>query len=132
MMVWWAPRRAAAPRPATHDMEAGPAARPGAEEATGLLKRASLSIAAARPGDGEEPARSDAVGAAVAATLWWGNTQLGALYNTRVVTYSKIYGSLGAVPLFLLGVFVNFHGSGYSSESGSKTEETQPVRHKET
>jgi membrane protein len=39
--------------------------------------------------------RSAAVGAAVAATLWWGNSQLGALYNTRVVTYSKIYGSLG-------------------------------------
>jgi len=52
--------------------------------------------------------RSAAVGAAVAATLWWGNTQLGALYNTRVVTYSKIYGSLGAVPLFLLGLYFSW------------------------
>ncbi len=52
--------------------------------------------------------RAAAVGAAVAATLWWGNTQLGALYNTRVVTYSKIYGSLGAVPLFLLGLYFSW------------------------
>jgi membrane protein len=52
--------------------------------------------------------RSAAVGAAVAATLWWGNSQLGALYNTRVVTYSKIYGSLGAVPLFLLGLYFSW------------------------
>lgn len=52
--------------------------------------------------------RAAAMGAAVAATLWWGNTQLGALYNTRVVTYSKIYGSLGAVPLFLLGLYLSW------------------------
>ena len=52
--------------------------------------------------------KAAAVGAAVAATLWWGNTQLGALYNTRVVTYSKIYGSLGAVPLFLLGLYFSW------------------------
>ncbi len=52
--------------------------------------------------------RAAAVGAAVAASLWWGNTQLGALYNTRVVTYSKIYGSLGVVPLFLLGLYFSW------------------------
>ncbi len=52
--------------------------------------------------------KAAAVGAAVAATLWWANTQLGALYNTRVVTYSKIYGSLGAVPLFLLGLYFSW------------------------
>jgi membrane protein len=53
-------------------------------------------------------ARSAAVGALVAAALWWANSQLGAFYNTRVVAYSKIYGSLGAVPLFLLGLYFSW------------------------
>lgn len=52
--------------------------------------------------------RAASVGAVVAACLWWGNTELGALYNTRVVTYSKIYGLLGAVPLFLLGLYFSW------------------------
>jgi len=52
--------------------------------------------------------RAAAIGAAVAATLWWANTQLGALYNTRVVTYTEIYGLLGAVPLFLLGLYFSW------------------------
>ncbi len=53
-------------------------------------------------------ARSAAIGALVAAGLWWANSQLGAFYNTRVVGYSKIYGSLGAVPLFLLGLYFSW------------------------
>lgn len=48
------------------------------------------------------------VGGVVAAMLWWANNKLGALYNTRVVTYSKIYGSLGAVPLFLAGLYFSW------------------------
>ncbi len=48
------------------------------------------------------------VGGAVAGLLWWLNNRLGALYNTRVVTYSKIYGSLGAVPLFLVGLYFSW------------------------
>ena len=53
-------------------------------------------------------AKAALVGAAVAAALWWGNTQLSAFYNTRVVTYSTIYGSLGAVPLFLIGLYFSW------------------------
>jgi membrane protein len=48
------------------------------------------------------------VGGIVAALLWWGNNKLGAMYNTRVLTYSKIYGSLGAVPLFLAGMYLSW------------------------
>lgn len=48
------------------------------------------------------------VGGLVAAILWWANNKLGALYNTRVVTYSKIYGSLGAIPLFLAGLYFSW------------------------
>lgn len=52
--------------------------------------------------------RAAIVGGGVAALLWWGNHKLGALYNTQVVTHSKIYGSLGAVPLFLVGLYVSW------------------------
>lgn len=45
------------------------------------------------------------MGGLVAGFLWWLNNRLGVFYNTRVITYSKIYGSLGAVPLFLLGLY---------------------------
>ncbi len=48
------------------------------------------------------------VGGAVAGILWWLNNRLGALYNTKVVMYSKIYGSLGVVPLFLVGMYFSW------------------------
>lgn len=48
------------------------------------------------------------IGGLVAGFLWWFNSKLGALYNTKVVTYSKIYGSLGAVPLFLIGLYLSW------------------------
>lgn len=48
------------------------------------------------------------IGGLVAAILWWLNNRLGALYNTKVVTYSKIYGSLGAIPLFLIGLYLSW------------------------
>jgi membrane protein len=48
------------------------------------------------------------MGGLVAGILWWLNNRLGVLYNTKVVTYSKIYGSLGAVPLFLLGLYFSW------------------------
>lgn len=53
-------------------------------------------------------AKAALVGAAVAALLWWGNSQLSALYNTRVLAYSSIYGSIGAVPLFLFGLYFSW------------------------
>jgi membrane protein len=48
------------------------------------------------------------VGGVVAAVLWTLNGRLSALYNTRVVTYNAIYGSLGLVPLFLLGMYLSW------------------------
>jgi membrane protein len=48
------------------------------------------------------------IGGLVAGILWWLNNRLGVLYNTKVVTYSKIYGSLGAIPLFLLGLYFSW------------------------
>ncbi len=79
---------------------------------TALLPIATLTVAFGlfyllMPNTRVDP-RAAAVGAAVAAGLWWGNTQLGALYNTRVVTYSKIYGLLGVVPLFLFGLYFSW------------------------
>lgn len=79
---------------------------------TALLPLATLAIAFGlfyilMPNTKVEP-KSALVGASVAAGLWWMNTQLGAIYNTRVVTYSKIYGSLGAVPLFLIGLYFSW------------------------
>jgi membrane protein len=46
-----------------------------------------------------------AVGGLVAAGLWTLNGHLAALYNSRVVTYNAIYGSLGIIPLFLVGMY---------------------------
>ncbi|HTI68790.1 MAG TPA: YhjD/YihY/BrkB family envelope integrity protein [Candidatus Limnocylindria bacterium] len=48
------------------------------------------------------------VGGVVAAVLWYANNQMSVIYNTKVVTYSKIYGSLGAVPLFLVGLYFSW------------------------
>ncbi len=48
------------------------------------------------------------VGAAVAAGLWWLNNQAANLYNSKVVMYSKIYGSLGILPLFLAGLYLSW------------------------
>lgn len=48
------------------------------------------------------------VGGTVAAVLWTANGRLSAFYNTRVVTYNAIYGSLGLVPLFLLGMYLSW------------------------
>lgn len=45
------------------------------------------------------------VGGVVAAILWHLNNSLSALYVSRVVTNSKIYGSLGLVPVFMIGLY---------------------------
>ena len=45
------------------------------------------------------------VGGLVSAGLWTLNGHLAALYNSRVVTYNAIYGSLGILPLFLVGMY---------------------------
>lgn len=45
------------------------------------------------------------VGGAVASALWTINNQLSSLYHSKVLTYNAIYGSLGALPIFLVGVY---------------------------
>lgn len=47
-------------------------------------------------------------GAVVAAALWWINNQASTFYNSNVITYSKIYGSLGILPLFLAGLYLSW------------------------
>ena len=48
------------------------------------------------------------VGGTVAGTLWYVNNLLGYLYVSRVVTNSMIYGSLGLVPVFMLGLYFSW------------------------
>ena len=48
------------------------------------------------------------VGGAVAGTLWHLNNVFGFLYVSRVVTNSKIYGSLGLVPVFMIGIYFSW------------------------
>lgn len=48
------------------------------------------------------------VGGMVAGTLWYLNNVFGFLYVSRVVTNSKIYGSLGLVPVFMAGLYLSW------------------------
>lgn len=48
------------------------------------------------------------IGGIVGGTLWQLNSLLNTMYVSRVVTYSKIYGSLGIVPVFLLGLYFSW------------------------
>jgi membrane protein len=48
------------------------------------------------------------IGGIVGATLWHLNNVFGFLYATRVVTYSKMYGSLGLVPVFMVGLYLSW------------------------
>ncbi len=48
------------------------------------------------------------VGGAVAALLWGLNNQLSVLYFGQVVRNSKIYGSLGILPVFLVGLYLSW------------------------
>ncbi|MGD0017560.1 MAG: YhjD/YihY/BrkB family envelope integrity protein [Verrucomicrobiia bacterium] len=48
------------------------------------------------------------IGGIVGGTLWQLNSLLNTMYLSRVVTYSKIYGALGILPVFLLGVYFSW------------------------
>jgi membrane protein len=48
------------------------------------------------------------IGGAVAGSLWHLNNVFGFLYVSRVVTNSKIYGSLGLVPVFMAGLYFSW------------------------
>ena len=49
--------------------------------------------------------RAALVGAIVSGTVWHVNNLFGFLYVSRVVSNSRIYGSLGLVPVFMAGVY---------------------------
>ena len=48
------------------------------------------------------------VGGIVGGTVWHVNNLFGFLYVSRVVSNSKIYGSLGLIPVFMLGVYFSW------------------------
>jgi membrane protein len=49
-----------------------------------------------------------AIGGLVGGTLWQLNSLLNTMYVSRVVTYSKIYGALGIIPVFLVGLYFSW------------------------
>src|SRR5205823_15073927 len=49
--------------------------------------------------------RAGLVGGLVAGVLWHLNNAISVLYVSRVVSNSKIYGSLGLVPVFMIGLY---------------------------
>jgi membrane protein len=54
------------------------------------------------------PLRYASIGGVVAGTLWVGAQSLYAFYASSAITYSAIYGSLGAIPLFILWIYVSW------------------------
>ncbi len=48
------------------------------------------------------------IGGMVAGSLWHLNNVFGFLYASRVVSYSKVYGSLGLVPVFMAGLYFSW------------------------
>lgn len=48
------------------------------------------------------------IGGIVGGTLWQVNSLLSTMYLSRVVTYSKIYGALGILPVFLIGLYFSW------------------------
>jgi membrane protein len=53
--------------------------------------------------------RAALAGAIVSGTVWHVNNLFGFLYVSRVVSNSKIYGSLGLVPVFMAGVYFSWY-----------------------
>lgn len=52
--------------------------------------------------------RAAAVGGLVGALLWMLNSQFNVAFAARVVAASKIYGPLGVIPVFLIGLYVSW------------------------
>jgi membrane protein len=53
--------------------------------------------------------RAAFIGGVIGGTLWQLNNILSTLYISRVVSYSKIYGSIGIIPVFLLGLYFGWY-----------------------
>ena len=54
------------------------------------------------------PVRYALIGGVVAGTMWEVAKQLYAVYASRAITYSAIYGSLGVVPLSIIWIYVSW------------------------
>lgn len=52
--------------------------------------------------------RAAIIGGVVGGTLWQLNSLLSTLYVSRVVSYSAIYGGLGVLPIFLVGLYFSW------------------------
>ena len=52
--------------------------------------------------------RAALAGGVVGGTLWLINNKLSVLYVSKAITYSKIYGSLGIIPLLLIGMYFSW------------------------
>ena len=52
--------------------------------------------------------RAALVGGVIGGSLWQFNNMASTLYISKVLTYSKIYGSLGAVPVLLFGIYLSW------------------------
>jgi membrane protein len=52
--------------------------------------------------------RAAAVGGFIGGLLWWLNGQMSVVFASKVVTASRIYGSLGILPVFLLGLYLSW------------------------
>lgn len=52
--------------------------------------------------------RAALVGGVVGGTLWLLNNKLSVLYISKAITYSKIYGSIGIIPLLLIGMYFSW------------------------
>lgn len=52
--------------------------------------------------------RAALLGGMISGYAWQVNSLLNSLYASQVVSYSKIYGSLGLIPLFLLGIYFSW------------------------
>ena len=52
--------------------------------------------------------RAAAIGGVIAGTLWQLNQEFSFFYVSRVVSNSRIYGSLSAIPVFMIGLYISW------------------------
>lgn len=52
--------------------------------------------------------KAAAVGGLVSGLLWWLNGQYTAVFASKVVSYSTVYGSAAVLPVFLLGLYLSW------------------------
>ncbi len=52
--------------------------------------------------------RAAAIGGVIAGTLWQLNQEFSFFYVSRVVSNSRIYGSLSAIPVFMVGLYISW------------------------